>query len=116
MDGLQGFSWHELTPPLTSAWCILHSESRLMAYGIIAHGAKGILYWGTEVGAQGSPFRQSPWPWPVNWMPATVPDRERATTVRVSLTPPAGSRKEPGRETAGTARRSRVAGRAGERG
>jgi len=47
---LQAFSWHELgeyygakEPAYPS-----FAESRLMAYDVIAHGAKGILYWGSH--------------------------------------------------------------------
>lgn len=46
---LQGFSWsnleehsHDVAYPPTFA------ESRLMAYDCIAHGARGILYWGSS--------------------------------------------------------------------
>ncbi len=57
---LQGFSWHELTPPKDERLVYpSFAETRLMAYGAIAHGAKGILYWGTEVVPKKSPFRQS---------------------------------------------------------
>ena len=57
---LQGFSWHELTPP-KDEYLVYPSfaETRLMAYSAIAHGAKGILYWGTEVVPKESSFRQS---------------------------------------------------------
>jgi hypothetical protein len=57
---LQGFSWHELDPP-KDATLVYPSfvESRLMAWAALAHGAKGILYWGTEFVPKDSPFRQS---------------------------------------------------------
>ncbi|MBI2924302.1 MAG: hypothetical protein HYY24_01205 [Verrucomicrobia bacterium] len=57
---LQGFSWHELDPP-KDATLVYPSfvESRLMAWAALAHGAKGILYWGTEFVPKESPFRQS---------------------------------------------------------
>ena len=57
---LQGFSWHEITPPKDEHLVYpSFAETRLMAYGAIAHGAKGILYWGTEMLPKQSPFRQS---------------------------------------------------------
>lgn len=47
---LQAFSWHELKekegeqlPPAYPSF----AESRLMAWDAIAHGAKGVLYWGS---------------------------------------------------------------------
>ncbi len=57
---LQGFSWHELDPP-KDATLVYPSfvESRLMAWAALAHGARGILYWGTEFVPKESPFRQS---------------------------------------------------------
>ncbi|MBI3852802.1 MAG: hypothetical protein HY298_21315 [Verrucomicrobia bacterium] len=57
---LQAFSWHELTPP-KDEHLVYPSfvESRLMAYSAIAHGANGILYWGSEVVPKESPFRPS---------------------------------------------------------
>jgi len=57
---LQGFSWHELTPPKDERLVYpTFSETRLMAYDAIAHGARGLLYWGTEVVPQDWRFRQS---------------------------------------------------------
>ena len=57
---LQGFSWHELTPPKDERLVYpSFTETRLMAYDAIAHGARGLLYWGTEVVPKDSPFRQS---------------------------------------------------------
>ena len=43
---LQAFSWHEIGRADTAAWPSF-DESRFMAYGCIAHGATGILYWGS---------------------------------------------------------------------
>lgn len=45
---LQAFSWSELEmdPPRPLAYPSF-DESRFMAYDVIAHGAKGILYWGS---------------------------------------------------------------------
>ncbi len=57
---LQGFSWNELKPPRDKALRYpTFPESRFMAYDAIVHGAKGILYWGSEFVPQGSPFRES---------------------------------------------------------
>jgi len=57
---LQGFSWHELTPPKDERLVYpSFTETRLMAYDAIAHGARGLLYWGTEVVSKNAPFRQS---------------------------------------------------------
>lgn len=46
---LQGFAWHDLNFPgdTEKAAYPSFSETRLMAYSAIAHGAKGVLYWGT---------------------------------------------------------------------
>ncbi|MBI3117140.1 MAG: hypothetical protein HYZ00_00535 [Candidatus Hydrogenedentes bacterium] len=43
---LQAFSWHEIGKGEDPAWPSF-DESRLMAYGVIAHGARGVLYWGS---------------------------------------------------------------------
>ncbi len=57
---LQGFSWNELKPPRDQSLRYpTFAESRFMAYDAIVHGAKGILYWGSEFVPQGSPFRVS---------------------------------------------------------
>jgi len=57
---LQGFSWHELTPPKDERLVYpSFTETRLMAYSAIAHGARGILYWGTGYVPKNAPFRQS---------------------------------------------------------
>jgi len=57
---LQGFSWHQITPPQDESLVYpSFGESRLMAYSAIAHGAKGILYWGTEMAPKEAPFRPS---------------------------------------------------------
>jgi len=89
---LQGFSWHELTPPKDERLVYpSFTESRLMAYGAIAHGAKGILYWGTEVVPKGAPFRQSllALASELNALQPFLTAKE-LTTVRVSLTPSTG--------------------------
>jgi len=59
---LQGFSWHETQPP-KDEHLVYPSflESRFMAYDAIAHGASGILYWGTWMPPKSSPFRDSLW-------------------------------------------------------
>ncbi|MBI2423540.1 MAG: hypothetical protein HYV27_11985 [Candidatus Hydrogenedentes bacterium] len=46
---LQAFSWSELgmDPPRPLAYPSFE-ESRFMAYDVIAHGAEGILYWGSQ--------------------------------------------------------------------
>jgi len=57
---LQAFSWHELgdyygaKEPAYPTF----AESRLMAYDSIAHGASGILYWGSRF-LQSEPVRES---------------------------------------------------------
>lgn len=57
---LQGFSWHQVTPPKDEHLVYpSFAESRFMAYSAIANGAKGLLYWGTEMVPKRSPFRQS---------------------------------------------------------
>ncbi len=47
---LQAFSWHELGDyyGVKKAAYPTFAESRFMAYGVIAHGASGILYWGSH--------------------------------------------------------------------
>jgi hypothetical protein len=47
---LQGFAWHDLNTPGDTEKTAYpsFSETRLMAYSAISHGAKGILYWGTR--------------------------------------------------------------------
>ena len=46
---LQAFSWHAAHPTRTRLYPTF-SQSRFMAYDALAHGAKGILYWGsTEI-------------------------------------------------------------------
>ncbi|HJN89537.1 MAG TPA: hypothetical protein QGG93_04310, partial [Verrucomicrobiota bacterium] len=44
---LQGFSWHKAKAGRKRLYPSYH-ESRFMAYDAIAHGARGILYWGTQ--------------------------------------------------------------------
>ena len=57
---LQAFSWHELgdyygaKEPAYPTF----AESRFMAYDVIAHGARGILYWGSHY-LKDEAFRQS---------------------------------------------------------
>ncbi len=117
---LQGFSWYELTPPKDEHLVYpSFAESRLMGYSAIAHGAKGILYWGTETVPKSSPFRQSLLAW-VSELNALQPflTAKEQTTVTFSLTPSTGRPPEGSR--GGTAVRatigSRVAPRSGERG
>jgi hypothetical protein len=45
---LQGFSWTDLEGDSDDAAYPTFAESRLMAYDCIAHGARGILYWGSS--------------------------------------------------------------------
>jgi len=57
---LQAFSWNELGDyygETVAAYPTFH-ESRFMAYDVIAHGAKGILYWGSHY-LKSDEFRQS---------------------------------------------------------
>jgi len=58
---LQGFAWHDLPGDKEKAAYPSFPETRLMAYSAIAHGAKGILYWGTFhiPPATGTEFRDS---------------------------------------------------------
>ncbi|MBI4661244.1 MAG: hypothetical protein HY735_20670 [Verrucomicrobia bacterium] len=57
---LQGFSWQQLQPPRDRTLRYpTFAESRFMAYDALVHGAKGILYWGTEFVPQDAPFRES---------------------------------------------------------
>ncbi len=57
---MQAFSWHELGGRHESRGVAYPSfaESRFMAYEVIAHGAKGILYWGSDY-LTNDIFRQS---------------------------------------------------------
>lgn len=45
---LQGFSWTDLEDDARGVAYPTFAESRLMAYNCIAHGARGILYWGSS--------------------------------------------------------------------
>ena len=45
---LQGFSWHTAKSSRSERYPTF-AESRFMAYDAIVHGAKGILYWGSEM-------------------------------------------------------------------
>ena len=45
---LQGFSWSDLEEHDQEVAYPTFAESRLMAYDCIAHGARGILYWGSS--------------------------------------------------------------------
>lgn len=45
---LQGFSWSDLEDEPSKPAYPTFDESRLMAYSCIAHGARGILYWGSS--------------------------------------------------------------------
>ena len=89
---LQAFSWHELTPPKDETLVYpSFAETRLMAYDAVAHGAKGILYWGTEMVPKESAFRQSLFAL-VSELNALQPflTAKENTTVRVSLTASTG--------------------------
>ena len=44
---LQGFSWHKVKPGRGKLYPSF-ADSRFMAYDAIVHGAKGIIYWGTN--------------------------------------------------------------------
>lgn len=44
---LQGFSWHKIRPDRERLYPSF-DQSRFMAYDGIVHGARGILYWGTQ--------------------------------------------------------------------
>ena len=57
---LQAFSWSELGDYYGHKTVVYPSfaESRFMAYDVIVHGAKGILYWGSHY-SKSSEFRQS---------------------------------------------------------
>ncbi len=57
---LQAFSWSELGDYYGHKTVVYPSfaESRFMAYDVIVHGAKGILYWGSHY-LKSSEFRQS---------------------------------------------------------
>lgn len=44
---LQAFSWHAIKPPRERLYPSF-AQSRFMAYDSIVHGAKGILYWGSN--------------------------------------------------------------------
>ena len=44
---LQGFSWHTIRPDRERLYPSF-DQSRFMAYNGIVHGARGILYWGTQ--------------------------------------------------------------------
>jgi hypothetical protein len=54
---LQAFSWHPMVPERGRRYPHF-TESRFMAYDAIAHGAQGILYWGSNL-IDDPAFRQS---------------------------------------------------------
>ena len=54
---LQGFSWHTIRPDRERLYPSF-AQSRYLAYDAIVHGAKGILYWGTNT-IDDPDFRQS---------------------------------------------------------
>jgi len=54
---LQGFSWHTIRPERERLYPSF-AQSRYLAYDSIVHGAKGILYWGTNT-IDDPDFRQS---------------------------------------------------------
>lgn len=84
---LQGFSWHLIAPKDQQSAYPSFAETRLMAYSAIAHGAKGILYWGTVMLPKESPFRQSLFAL-TSELNALQPflTAEKQANVRVSLT------------------------------
>jgi len=105
---LQGFSWHEITPPKDERLVYpSFAETRLMAYGAIAHGAKGILYWGTEMVPKDSPFRQSLFALAseLNTLQPFLTAKEQ-TNVRVALTESKGRPLEGSRGVRLLARRT----------
>ena len=57
---LQGFSWEMLkrsgSRDLSMVKYPTYSETRFMAYNAIIHGAKGIIYWGTNYTPKSSEF------------------------------------------------------------
>jgi len=57
---LQGFAWSELGDyyGVKEIAYPTFDESRFMAYDVIAHGAKGVLYWGTSY-LKSEPFQRS---------------------------------------------------------
>ncbi len=56
---LQAFSWTELDKnPTEEPWYPSFTQSRFMAYDVIARGAKGIMYWGSHY-LKSEKFRQS---------------------------------------------------------
>jgi hypothetical protein len=54
---LQGFSWHTIHQDRKRLYPSF-AQSRFMAYDAIVHGARGLLYWGTET-IDDADFRQS---------------------------------------------------------
>lgn len=56
----QGFSWHQLGDYYghTESAHPSFAESRYMAYDVLAHGARGILFWGMEF-TENQPFKDS---------------------------------------------------------
>jgi hypothetical protein len=105
---LQGFSWHEIKPP-KDEHLVYPSfvESRLMAYAAIAHGAKGILYWGTEMVPKESSFRESLFAL-TSELHALQPflTAKEQTNVRVALTESKGRPLEGSRGVRWAARRA----------
>lgn len=56
---LQGFAWGELAGRAEAVTYPSFTETRLMAWLAITHGARGILYWGMDAAPPPAAFRQS---------------------------------------------------------
>lgn len=56
---LQGFSWGELAGREEPITYPTFAETRMMAWSAIAHGARGVLYWGMDAAPPRPAFRQS---------------------------------------------------------
>jgi len=56
---LQGFAWGELPGHTEALAYPSFAETRLMAWLAIAHGARGLLYWGMDAAPPAAAFRQS---------------------------------------------------------
>lgn len=56
---LQGFAWGELPGRREAVTYPSFAETRLMAWAAIAHGARGLLYWGMDAAPPPEAFRQS---------------------------------------------------------
>jgi len=56
---LQGFAWGELAGREEPITYPTFAETRMMAWSAIAHGARGVLYWGMDAAPPRPAFRQS---------------------------------------------------------